>query len=267
MSTSILQPEAVDNMRAFFPDRREPNYAIGMVVSTYVMLHGTRKLYLPSITNGNTNPLQLNSIATGGTLAVTSTPVYMTENFISFYRYDGVDDMHSASGGLSDTRFAGVVSLLAWVRFDADAMGNNCAIISKWRPATNLRCFILLKNSSDKAEFIISSDGTNEFNVVSTQTIVADTWYFMAATFQASTAINLYLSNPTTQKLDKDTDTTSIPAALFDTASPLMVWMATDPLTMFTAGDGALFYHSGQTIPDYQIQSAYQIARPLLGYT
>lgn len=257
----LLNAELIKNLAAHFILRNDPGFAIGQVLSTYTMLHGTRVSAFANFRAGNAD--QLYSIVPTIGFAIGGTPVLNQDNFLSYYTYDGGTARHSITGGVS--RHTGI-SMITWVRFLSGSMGVNAAVISKWRPATNLRCFILRKTSADKMEFIMSDDGTNEFNVVSTETVLQDTWYLVACSFNPSTSINLFLSNPATKKLDKDTDTTGIPATLFDSATPSFVIMGDDPLTMLTNGDGAAFYASDKFVPDHQIKNAYQVARPLLGY-
>lgn len=237
-------------------------------------MHGARRL-LAFSRQPTTNSLNLSDLLLGGTTGDNrvGSPARGVEGLMTYGIFDGVDDYYS--GNTNENTYPYSLTIIAWVRFHADAIGvgSTMGIHTFWRTSTAARAFNLRKNSSDELEFLISNDGTTEYSVVSTEIVVADQWYFVAAQFVPSTALHLWLSNPTTKKLDKNSNTTGIPAGI---VAPVPAGQpvtgarnsGAGTYTDFLKGDIMLIWTGGHeaATPEIQIWNAYQLARPLLGY-
>jgi len=266
MPQSILKPEAVENMRPFFVGRDEPNYSAGQIIPTYTMMHGARAFFIwsrnPTANADNLSDLWFGPLDEQGGCQ------RGTEGLMTYGIFDGGDDYYWEGASTTNYHFYGSLSAVAWVRFDADALGGITTVFSRWRTGTNNRSYWLYKNANDVLVFSISVDGTNVTTVTSTLTVTSDVWYFVGIRHTASTEMAIWVSNPTTKKLNEDLNTTSIPASSFPTgAAEFNIGARNNSAgvhTDYLFGDIALLWLGAYATPYPQIWNAYQLARPLL---
>lgn len=99
----------------------------------------------------------------------------------------------------------------AWIKLGTT--GANQTIVSKYS-RNSKRSFRLMVNSSNQLQSDISVDGSAVVTTTSTQTLTSGVWYYVATTYTLSTSVKLYING----QLDT-TNTTSIPASLYNTAT------------------------------------------------
>lgn len=267
--TQLFAPDLVKNLLAHFVGRREPNYNLGQIYSTYLMMHGARRLFLWSLqSEANSTALVDAFYQGGGGILAAGSPARATEGLMTYGDFDGVDDFWWEGATATKNQFYGSMAVVAWVRF-ASLPVSDAALVSRWRTATANRSFFLYKNSSHKMVFSVSGDGTNVATVTSDEVLVANQWYFVAARHTASSELAIWVSSPTTKKLVSNTNTTSIPADSFPTgAAELNIGARNSGAgahTDYLPGDLGLLWLGAYATPDVQIWNAYQQARPLLG--
>lgn len=110
--------------------------------------------------------------------------------------------------------FTGAFTVGGWWWFDAPSMGAEVGLINKWLTAGNLRSYRLIKTAGDVLQAEISSNGTGAQTVASSVTPVVDGWYLVAARYDPSNALTIFVNGTF------DTNDTAIPAAIYDTTAP-----------------------------------------------
>ena len=119
--------------------------------------------------------------------------------------------------------FAGSFTLSGWIKVESAPSDSTYLIINKWLTTGNQRQYQLFYTDDAGAKslvFQVDPDGTNgsSVTVIASQTFTAGTWYHVAAIFQASTRIEIYVNGSSVA-----TNTTSIPAAAFDGAGDFRI--------------------------------------------
>jgi hypothetical protein len=112
------------------------------------------------------------------------------------------------------------LTLEAWVKLDV--IGAEYTIVGKWDETTanDDRSYRLYINSSNYLVFAVSTDGAAVVEHTGTTTaLAANYWYHVAATFNSSDSMNVYVNGVR----DATVKTASVPASIDDNASPLYV--------------------------------------------
>lgn len=262
MTTSLLTPELIDGLRTFFPDRREPNYALGNIHSSILL---TPRLYsfIPgNIDSGGGGNITLDVVQINQLVNVGG--VFGIQTILGYNVFDGVDDQISAAdfvllGGEG-------LTVYGWFRFDAGSLGSSKGLMTKWTTAGNLRCYALYKNAANQIVFEITELGTAATlkTVTSTQVVTSGQWYFLAGSFEASTALTVWTSDPTIRNLNSVQNTTTIPATFFDSLTPQFRIGSRDT-SEFLDGDGTLYARSAMALSGAVLRNLYQTALPILG--
>lgn len=116
----------------------------------------------------------------------------------------------------------GALTVAGW--FKCDAINLNRDICSKWTSTGNQRSFLLRwQGSTNLAQFFVSSNGSSSVNTKATTTMSASTWYHVAAVYDPSTAIRVYINGTM-----EGENTTSIPSAIYDSTSDITLGVRTD---------------------------------------
>lgn len=273
MTTSILKPEAVDNLRPFFVGRAEPNYTWGTILGGYSILPSIRLLYSCAAIGGTTNDLR-NHIPGAPEMTNNNAVVFQTNvayaNIFQYAIFGGVNQYFSQASQ-ADNRITADLSIFGWFRFDDTT--SSYGLISKWVTAGDQRCYRLIRTSGNVIRFEISETGNSTTKTVdSTIVPVAGTWYFILADHELSgtSRLNIYVSNPTTNRLVKTTNSTSIPNSFFDSAtSQLEIGRsnATDYFDGLSAFMGLCSVGLGRLSDDRFPNVMFQAGRAFFGYT
>lgn len=260
--TLETQVERLDKLEA-------ANANTSRILSTFILMHGARRMFLWNRHPEAAATTLVDVFSTAASLSAGS-PGRATEGLMTYGEFDGVDDFWWDGASTTANHYYGSMAMVAWVKFDSDCLGSSASIASRWRTATANRSYWLRKNASDALQFSVSGNGTAEASVTSSLTVVADQWYFVAARHTASSELALWVSNPTTKKLVKDTNTTSIPANSFPTgAAEWNVGARNNGAgthTDYLAGQLALLWTGAYATPEAQITNAWLESRKLLGY-
>lgn len=158
------------------------------------------------------------------------------------------------------------LTLLALCRFSESTGGTEC-IEAKWGAVGN-KSYQLVRNSSGYGVFSISSNGTAVTSVTGTYAIPNNQWVLMVGIYTPSTSMDLFtipfIPNGVNIDTYKYTNTTSIPAAIFNSTAP------------FTIGSNGIggeqfkgdvmhcgLYATAQL--DRVVFSVYELAKPVTG--
>lgn len=134
--------------------------------------------------------------------------------------------------------------------------GGDVGLIAKDDGATN-RCYLTFLQATGAIGSQVSIDGSTMTTVTSTALVTAAQWFFTATVFKPSTSLSNFVN------LIKTTNTTSIPASIFNGSSILAVG-SLNGANLFT-GRVALCFLCANALPDAMISSLFQQTRGLFG--
>lgn len=255
-----------------------PVAALEKVISTYTMMHGARNLFLWNRDNSALSEAQEvlvdQFLLTGTGLDIQGETAGIAtrglDGYLTYGVFDGVDDYYWTGSSDARLRFNQNFTAIAWVYFDAASLGAISSLVSIWRTATPNRDYLLQKTAADQLEFRISSNGTDEYAVLSSLVVAANQWYFVAARFASSTELAIWVSDPATKQLVKDTNASGIPVSKFyNTTANFGIGARNSAAGVnvdFLAGRMGLLWQGAKATPDNQIENGFRVARPLLGY-
>jgi hypothetical protein len=105
------------------------------------------------------------------------------------------------------------LTLSVWVKMSSGySTSSEYYLATRWNiGAVPYKNFRLIKNTSNKFEFTVSDNGSNETSVAATGNIEAERWYHIVAAYKPSTYLRLYIDG----ELDSE-NTTSIPSNLYE---------------------------------------------------
>jgi hypothetical protein len=160
--------------------------------------------------SGNTNT---------GTL--TNGPTWDQGKYSKGVSFDSSND-YIGAGNSTSLQITGALSLSAWVNFTD--LSSQRYVIAKHGNTSN-RSFGLFVNGSGKLKLEVSGDGVDANMVVATgaTTLSTNTWYHISGVYIPSTSVTVYLNG-----ISDAQTTTSVPAALFNTAANLNIGAKTD---------------------------------------
>lgn len=195
------------------------------------------------------------------TLTYNGNPTYnIFNNFIPYFDADGTGDFLSRADETdldilgSETIYASAVrglTLGGWFYFDR--LATDEGLISKAPSAGNYAYALQKLSAGNVVRLIVSGDGTNLISI-SSAAVATATWYFIVGRYIPSTSVDIYVSGV------KSTNTTSIPAALFNSTASLLVGSlgtASQPLD----GRATLCFLCANALPDTIIASLFNETR------
>lgn len=216
-SPILLRPDRLlRSLRAHFVPTYDPGTAWMQAVSAHLYLPGLRGFWPFSSTDESENAYDLSGQGrtltpqNGATTAVPADSIFPYASLLSSAsRYFSRAD----EAGLDIT---GELTFGGWFYFTttpASSMG----LLSKNEPTGNQRAYTLFKLSTNAIRFQVSSNGTATTAVDSTATVATGTWYFIAGRYTPSSELAIWLDD------EKTINTTSIPAAIFDSSAGFAV--------------------------------------------
>ena len=114
------------------------------------------------------------------------------------------------SGDPASLQITGAITISAWINTNRTHVNQD--IVTKAGNNGNYGYWFFFADLADKAILELDSDGTGGgIKVTSNTSLLANTWYHVAATYSPSTEMKMYINGV----LDA-TNTTSIPASIFD---------------------------------------------------
>lgn len=217
MTIQRRNAEMVQLLSADFQRRSEPQFALANVISTYLALPGLRGFWPMSNVdeNGDTRDLS----GENRTLTNNNTAIFDFANLYPYVELDGSTqylDRGSESGlDITGTEsYIGTPGLTLGCWLSPDTVpAANIGFVSKYQTSGNQRSYLLYQPPSGRAGWIISSDGTATTSAFSNAFISTDVWSLIIGRFVPSTSVDIWLNN------EKDTNTTSIPASIFNSSS------------------------------------------------
>lgn len=252
MAVSLLIPEAIENHKAFFIGRNEPNYSWATAVSSGLFFPGVTGFWPGSIQgNGVTPDLTGNGqTMTLNTVTLTNigmAPCFSIPNTTSY--------LNTADGVLNSP--TSVFFFSCWVRFTS--LGADQGIINKWGAAGN-RSFRLYKTSANVLSLSISSNGTSSTTITALAgtALVTDTWYNVAVVLRSDTSATVWLNGAVV--------IAGIFVAVFDGTADLELGRASNGGSDGLRGYMSLPVFGLYELPEIYFNTHYQYTKALYGY-
>lgn len=133
-------------------------------------------------------------------------------------------------------------------------MTSNDTLMGVWQTSAN-QVWRLFVNSSAPT-FYVSSTGSNTFSVAAAN-ITAGAWYFVAARYVPSTSISIWLN------ATKTANTTSIPSALYDSATANFTIGGDHAGANLLTGKASMLWMTHEPLLDDHVSLLYQLSSPL----
>lgn len=149
----------------------------------------------------------------------------------------------------------GQITFGGW--FWVDVVNATQSLLTKWNGTGSQRAYGLqmLDTSPDQWRAFVSVDGAATVAVAHTATVVANTWTHVVGRYTPSTELAIFVDGV------KVTNTTSIPASIFNSSSALRIGSLGDA-TQYLDGRAALCFLSASALADATIQALYTATAP-----
>jgi hypothetical protein len=108
--------------------------------------------------------------------------------------FDGSSWM-SGSNGYNEITGSFTISVWIYSDIDYNTGGDYKSILAKYYTPTDDRSYALVVRETDKLRLRISEDGDLTNEVVSSESLVKETWYHVVAVFDAGNEMRLYINN------------------------------------------------------------------------
>ena len=202
----------------------------------------------------------------GRTMTYNGNPTYNVQNtFTPYIDLDGTGDFLSRADE-TDLDILGTETIFPTGRrgmtmggwFYAGALAAVSGLIGKWTATGNQRSYLLESLTTGEIRAIVSSDGTATTTVTTTTQYATGQWLFCWMRFIPSTSLQVAVNNIIT------TETTSIPAAIFNSTAALQIG-AFNAGTQLLTGRASLCFLSACRVPQAVLSALFQQTRGLFG--
>lgn len=261
MATQINNSEMTDLLRPNFVHKADKAYALATIYSFVRSLPGLVGFWPMSSSQrstGNTYDLS----GQNRTLSYNGNPTYNVDGLVPYISLDGTGDYLHRSDE-TDLDILGTETIYnsasrglvmgGW--FYLNTVGSAGLLGGKWTPGGNLRSYQLSFSNTGVVRGNISSNGT-AVTTVNGSTVTAATWFFAAMRFVPSTSLDIMVNGVISS------NTTSIPAAIYNSTAALYIW-AEGGLVTSTPGRASMFFLSANTLSDSTMNAIYRLSLPL----
>lgn len=188
------------------------------------MLPELRGLWAMSNHNENANIYDLTGQDRTLSNILLSDVAFGFDNFMGYAEGSGTNELTGRADevGLDITTD---LSMFVYAYFDGAASAQESVMGKWWTTSNNRRVYILYRDASGNIVAAVSSDGTAITSVTSISTVGATTWVYLGLSYNPSTSLEVYLGQlggGGDGQLESVTNTTSIPASLYNSAGPLL---------------------------------------------
>jgi hypothetical protein len=173
--------------------------------------------------------------------------------------YSRADEAGLDITGTEATIAAPGLTITGWAYFAA--LGSSETIMCKYG-AAGQRSFLFQKPNGNTVAFSVTAGGTTMTQVVSSGTLTATAYWFVACRFTPSTELAVWRANGTTY--EKTTNTTTIPASIFNSTTSLTVGTLGTLANYMTGRLSRLSLHCA-ALTDGEIAAIYQEQRLYFG--
>jgi hypothetical protein len=261
---TIINPALVDGLRPYYVGRNDIPQNAAMLNSFFMNMGGMRGYW--NMASRDQNAAVYDMSGQGRTLTNTATVTFNTDLLTPYAVFGGANYLQRADEAALDITTNLTVVALCRFTNTASAVEN---VITK-RAASGQLSYYLRRTATGLAEFVVSSNGTLQTLVTGTYAIPADTWVLMVGRYTPSTALDVwgipFVTNGTGIDIDdyKATNTTSIPAAIFNSTAVFAIGATGVPNQYMT---GRVMYAGlyALALVERIIFSIYELAKPVVG--
>jgi hypothetical protein len=143
-----------------------------------------------------------------------------------------------------------------WFKF-SDVPASWFGLISKWWLAGNDAAYALEKSPGNGIVFSVTTDGATIVTIVSTTTVVANTWYHLYGRFDPSTEISVFVDNV------KTTNAVGTPATVFNADEPLGIGWSNR--ANYLNGKASMCHLNASYLSDSIIELLWEQSRVMYG--
>lgn len=264
--TTQIASSFVNEMEAYFIKRTDLINRWGNAVASLQALPGLVGFWPMSSVQRSTG-LAYDLSGQGRNLTYNGNPTYNISGLVPYIGLDGTGDFLSRADETdldilgSETIYAGAVRGLTiggW--FWADSFTGSPVLINKYLGTGSQKSYLLQLNGSGGLVFDVSSTGANDFGATSTTLATTGSWFFCAGRYIPSVSVASFINNAA-----PITNTTSIPAALFNSTASLNIGRQSDTNANLLTGRASLCFLCANALPDALISSLFEQTRVLFG--
>lgn len=245
-----------------FPRRNDPNYALGIALSSLVLTPRLRGQW--GVSTDNTLAVYDHS---GQGRAMTAwggagTPLAYESGISPYHDFIRANTQYYQYADVAAIDITEELTMWTWVRFHAPSAAAVVYFYSKWLVAGNQQAYMLHKTAGEILSFSISNTGADVFAVADAAANYAvDTWLFVAGRFTPSLELKLWVGNGETGVLNDYTNLVAIPATIFNSDEPLEVGRGNQ--TNYLDGYEVLWGLAAYALTDADIFNKFHQTRPL----
>lgn len=230
-------------------ERIETPRAWGEVVGGLLGLPRLRGFWPMGAADGSDNANDMSGgarhLTKNGTVAL---PTY--NNFVPYADYDGSTGYHARATEPA-LEITGVLTLGGWFWFDR--LVTDEGLFNKMGAAGNRAYGLQKLSAGDVVRMTVSGDGTALIDAA-TAAVSTGSWNFIAGRFVPSTEVAVFINNV------KTTDTTNVPATLFNSTAALEVGRLASG-GQFLDGRAALCFLCAANLSDTLLASLFNQSR------
>lgn len=264
MPVQIRNDQMVGLLSSDFVPWKDPGTNSARLLSMHQRIPAVRGLWGFGGMDNSGN--MADSSGNGHTMSLNGNPLVKLQSTFPYYEFDGTGDFFSVTdaaaievSGTESFIDSGSRGMTCGAIVSTDSLAANQGILAKWNANTSNRSWMLYVSSSGVFRFNVSNDGSATA-LASTAAPSTATWYYLVGRFVPSTSVDVYLNGV------KTSNTTSIPASIFDASVNLRIGRYTEAAGTFADLDGrvALAWYTPFALPDGYIQYLYQSVRWML---
>lgn len=243
--------------------RRLIKAEIGLQFPPVLVLPQLRGAWYFSSVNSNGN--LIDASAQSRTLTNTGSVTFDVDDYLPYGSLNG-SSQGFTRGDESHLDITGDLTLISIAYFDNTAASEE-AMAGKWTTTGNQRSYLISRDSDGTLKGYVSSNGTAETTVNSTQVVAAGDWVFGAVRYTASSELAIFtgFQGGDGGALEKIVNTTSIPASINNSNADFSIGAVnvSTSATAFLDGRVSITFLCAAAVSDDMLNATYAKIRQL----
>lgn len=239
---------------------------IGAIFPMYSPMHLPSARGIWPIGNGTAGANSNDISGRGRHLTDAGGVTYNIDNFLEYANLNGSTEYLFLADVVA-IDITGNLGMGCWVYFDNTASATEF-IMGKWTNAANQRSYRLIRVNTGVIQAQVSTNGTTVVSISSTAIVAANTWAFVAMSYDPSTSLSVFVGQEGGDNgmLEKTENTTSIPASIFNSNADFAIGARDTSATpaSFLTGRASTAYLCSALMPDKMHNLIYAQTRALL---
>lgn len=269
MSQQLQNTDLIKLLETYFRRLQSPTWSLADSIAAIQALPGVVGVW-PGSTPAATGDL-VDKSGNGLTLSARNTPTFGRDtNLLAPYvglasvgsqYFDRADEVITSILGTETHIASGVRGLSMGGWFRSDTLGSLQGLMGKDNSGGSQAGYRLVKTAGNLVQARVCSNATCASSAEATTTgaVTSSTWYFAAMTYLPSSALNVFLG--TADGLEKASDTSSVPAAIFDNTNAFEIGRTS--AGNYLNGRASLCWLSQAALLDEHIQVIFALSKAL----